>query len=802
MATTTDIFERLTADSDLLLAAYELTAGDVIKTGSGQFRAPCPFCGHKDKKFYISKENTTFHCFHCNESGNAISFQYKQGKTKEETFRFLSELTDVPLSQQALEQYEHTRKQQAVYNAAQEVFLEELQNAQDVVEYLKEQRGYTDGEISLMKLGAYPADFKERMSERGFSQEELEAKGLLYGSCRHSHRLTIPLEDRSGFINTFAFRDITGEAEPKYLYSTAAGDHAKSHTLAGLSAARLARAENAVLVEGVLDALFFNAKISEIAHKAGLSEKEGFRQFEASALGLGGLSISREQEKILKGLNLKYITLMLDNDDCGKEETESIIKQLTQKDFHVFVRTLTIYKDLDELLREEGLVGLTEYTQLLTWPDYIIRTSKERITDSYSERKQLDNLRKYLTLDIRAEDRRDLVKGLSNEFGLREADIQAEIEDELEALTHRKAEEQAQEILKSLQGTSAKALERSLEDGLRKLRESRGVELPHVMTFEEYKEALRSKPEGLKTGYRSLDKTISIDSGLLTVIAGRPGHGKTTLMLNLAKNIIEQYPEKTILFFSYEVETERIYTQLVMNEAKTSIDVESSSDYGRQVELYERYIMQATPTKQYKAIDDAGEKIRQFITQDRLKVFQKAYNTRDLAAVIQSLSKLHDIVVFVDYIQKIKSSERNNAQRYLEVAEVTEALRETAVSLKVPIITGAQVSRPLKGKMTTAPRLSELREAGDIEQDAALVLGILNETKAEEEELEVELSGNIKDKTKDNIEMKLQKLKLKVSHDFKIYILKNRYGPTNGTTTLNFNGEFSKISEPVSKSWA
>ena len=168
---------------------------------------------------------------------------------------------------------------------------------------------------------------------------------------------------------------------------------------------------------------------------------------------------------------------------------------------------------------------------------------------------------------------------------------------------------------------------------------------------------------------------------------------------------------------------------------------------------------------------------------------------KDLAAVIRSFSKLHDVVVFVDYIQKIKSSDRNNAQRYLEVAEVSEILRETAVSLNVPIITGAQVSRPLKGKMTTAPRLSELREAGDIEQDAALVLGILNETKAMQEELEVELSGNIKDKEKEDLGYKLQRLQLNDSHDFNIYILKNRYGATDGTTTLRFNGKYSKISE-------
>ena len=103
-----------------------------------------------------------------------------------------------------------------------------------------------------MKLGAYPEDFKERMKEKGFSKEELEAKGLLDERLKRTNKLTIPLEDRSGYINSFSFRDITGNAKEKYLYSKTEGFHAKSHTLAGLSAARLARAENAVVVEGVL----------------------------------------------------------------------------------------------------------------------------------------------------------------------------------------------------------------------------------------------------------------------------------------------------------------------------------------------------------------------------------------------------------------------------------------------------------------------------------------------------------------------------------------------------------------------
>lgn len=78
----------------------------------------------------------------------------------------------------------------------------------------------------------------------------------------------------------------------------------------------------------------------------------------------------------------------------------------------------------------------------------------------------------------------------------------------------------------------------------------------------------------------------------------------------------------------------------------------------------------------------------------------------------------------MDYIQKIPTA-TPASQRYLEVKEASSLLLEQAVQLDVPIILGAQLGRGAAGQ--SRPRLEDLRESGDLEQDANLVLGIYNQ---------------------------------------------------------------------------
>jgi replicative DNA helicase len=75
---------------------------------------------------------------------------------------------------------------------------------------------------------------------------------------------------------------------------------------------------------------------------------------------------------------------------------------------------------------------------------------------------------------------------------------------------------------------------------------------------------LQHTTEGLATGWQGLDRLIRIPAGALTLFAGRPGHGKTTVLLNLLVNLLECYPDRTFYLYSYEEARAMLGLKLVM----------------------------------------------------------------------------------------------------------------------------------------------------------------------------------------------------------------------------------------------
>ncbi|MHC4076656.1 MAG: replicative DNA helicase, partial [Planctomycetota bacterium] len=80
-------------------------------------------------------------------------------------------------------------------------------------------------------------------------------------------------------------------------------------------------------------------------------------------------------------------------------------------------------------------------------------------------------------------------------------------------------------------------------------------------------------------------------------------------------------------------------------------------------------------------------------------------------------------LVVIDYLQLLRS-DRREKQRYLEVGETTRTLKQLARELKVPVLLLSQLNRSCESRENKRPLLSDLRESGDIEQDADLVMFI------------------------------------------------------------------------------
>ena len=277
-------------------------------------------------------------------------------------------------------------------------------------------------------------------------------------------------------------------------------------------------------------------------------------------------------------------------------------------------------------------------------------------------------------------------------------------------------------------------------------------------------ERIKKRGEGLFTGYKELDDRIRIPIGAITIIAGRPSHGKTTMLINLLVNMLTLQKNKSFLFFSYEEEISKIYCKLIAILSGVVISPRMN------ISQIEYYLKGDNATRHDRPnIEKAKNILNDLIDTKRLILIDRHFDVNELSDIIKGFNEKQDIgTVFIDYIQKIKSYTAKTT-RQVELQRISEKVLETAIETRLPVIMGAQLGRdPMHPDKV---RLDNLREAGDIEQDANLVIGIKNPYIIERNRADKNESGFTNDATDTNLE---------------ISILKNRDGAVGGKTNLLF----------------
>ncbi|WP_052695362.1 replicative DNA helicase [Hymenobacter sp. AT01-02] len=216
------------------------------------------------------------------------------------------------------------------------------------------------------------------------------------------------------------------------------------------------------------------------------------------------------------------------------------------------------------------------------------------------------------------------------------------------------------------------------------------------------------QPEGLTgvtSGLRTVDKiTGGWQPGDLVIIAARPGMGKTTWALYMAREAA--FAGKPGVFFSLEMEDK----QLVRKMITTELGVYTTSQLQRGVNL---------TTDEAESIRERAGRLRKaplFIDET------PALSIGELRAKAARLKAEHDIqFIVIDYLQLMTGTPGQT--RTVEIGSITRALKQTAKELGVPILALAQLSRATEQRGgDKKPQLSDLRESGDIEQDADIVV--------------------------------------------------------------------------------
>jgi replicative DNA helicase len=215
----------------------------------------------------------------------------------------------------------------------------------------------------------------------------------------------------------------------------------------------------------------------------------------------------------------------------------------------------------------------------------------------------------------------------------------------------------------------------------------------------------RGEYHHVPSGFRDLDEYLQgwLHEGHLIVVAARPGMGKTVFGQQVAENVAKI--GKTAMFFTLEMGVGELMERSVAR--RTGIPLPKLmtgqvGDFGPVLAAADE--IAALPL----LIDDAEFELDAIINKARKE-----------AAALESQGLPPLGVIVVDYLQLIVAQ---GANRSLEIGAVSAALKRLAKALKVPVVALSQLNRALENRQDKRPQLSDLRESGNIEQDADLVL--------------------------------------------------------------------------------
>ena len=212
---------------------------------------------------------------------------------------------------------------------------------------------------------------------------------------------------------------------------------------------------------------------------------------------------------------------------------------------------------------------------------------------------------------------------------------------------------------------------------------------------------------GVPTGFPALDRlTSGMKKGDYWIIAGRPSMGKTSLALNIAEHAaVEEGVPVGIL--SMEMTAESLATRLISGRSRVSAS--AIRDGKLTADNIKKITLAAAPVAKSPLLIDQTPSL------SHLQIISRA----------RRMKAQHNIgLLVVDYIQLANAGGGSRDQRWREVAEISASLKQAAKENDIAVLALSQLSRDVE-QAGRAPRLSDLRESGSLEQDADVV-GLLH----------------------------------------------------------------------------
>ncbi|MFL5874159.1 MAG: replicative DNA helicase [Solirubrobacterales bacterium] len=218
---------------------------------------------------------------------------------------------------------------------------------------------------------------------------------------------------------------------------------------------------------------------------------------------------------------------------------------------------------------------------------------------------------------------------------------------------------------------------------------------------------------GTPSGFRDVDAiTGGFQPGNLIIVAARPAMGKSALVANIAENVTVK-KKQAVAFFSLEMSEVELAQRFIACRARISGD-----------KLRKGQVSKRDWPKVLRACNELEEAPLWFDDSSDLGILDLRAKARRLHAQEQERGGLG--LIILDYIQLMRSDD-HRANRVEQVGQISRGLKILARELEVPVVAISQLSRAPEQRTPPKPQLSDLRESGQIEQDADVVAFLFRE---------------------------------------------------------------------------
>ena len=278
----------------------------------------------------------------------------------------------------------------------------------------------------------------------------------------------------------------------------------------------------------------------------------------------------------------------------------------------------------------------------------------------------------------------------------------------------------------------------SLQDG----RSSKSKSLSQIAEENKDKYFIDNETGKTYIGLSKLDDLLGgLEGGDMIVIGARPAVGKSAFVTQITSNLSEQ--GKRIGFYNLEMQEKQVYERFVASQSGIGLT---------RIRRAKKFL-----GDEKERFDKANEVLEK---RDNIVISTGSKSVGEIRSESRHMG--YDIII-IDYLQLLKADKEYRGNRYAEVGAISKAIKALAMELNIPIIALSQLNRVSEARDTKEPTMAELREAGDIEQDASVIILMWN------------LSNDDSSKKGCKVE-------------------KQRQGQT-GKVVLNFNGDLMRFEE-------